>query len=111
MRVYLAGPMTVVGPPTYNYPAFFQAEAELLQSDPSLEITNPAREHDDADGNPIFDKPHTEYMRTAVLNITECDAVILLPGWERSPGVRVEITVAQALGLPVTSINEWRNPK
>jgi hypothetical protein len=38
-------------------------------------------------------------MREAFKYLLEADTVVILPGWEESKGARIEITVAQELGL------------
>lgn len=90
-RVYISGPMT--GLPDFNYPAF-KAAAELLRAK-GIEVENPAE-------NPIPDcGSWAGYMRFALVQICRCDAVFMLPGWEKSKGARLELHVAQQLGLQV----------
>lgn len=33
--------------------------------------------------------------------LRRCDAVVLVPGWDKSTGTRAEVTEARALGIPV----------
>lgn len=90
-RVYISGPMT--GLPDFNYPAF-NAAAQLLRSE-GIEVENPAE-------NPTPEcRSWAGYMRLALVQICRCDAVLMLPGWEKSKGARLELHVAQQLGLQV----------
>ena len=40
-------------------------------------------------------------MRASLQNVLQADLVLLLPGWQRSRGARLEITVARAIGCEV----------
>lgn len=95
MPTYIAGPMT--GLPDFNFPAFDAVAAELRAR--GTEVVNPA--DNGAEGT---DKPWTHYMRLGLLGLLECDAIVLLPGWENSRGARLERHVAEQLGMPVS---EW----
>ena len=37
------------------------------------------------------------------------DAVVLVPGWEQSNGTKKEIEVAEKLGIPVYSYDDFKN--
>ncbi|QDL55902.1 DUF4406 domain-containing protein [Rhodoferax aquaticus] len=90
-RIYVAGPMT--GLPDFNYPAFNAASERLRAL--GFEVENPAE-------NP---EPHCGswlgYMRMAIRQLSQCDGVALLPGWQKSRGARIEHQLAQQLGLTV----------
>lgn len=90
-RVYLAGPMS--GLPDYNYPAF-NAEAARLRA-LGYHVENPAE-------NP---KPEPEtwenYLRVALRQMLTCDAVLLLPGFQRSRGAMLEMQTAKELQIAV----------
>lgn len=90
-RVYLAGPMT--GIPDFNYPAFHQAAAELRAQ--GYAVLNPA-EHFDGDQT----LPYETYMRGAIQAVLSADFIYTLPGWQKSRGARMEMLIAQRLGLP-----------
>lgn len=101
MIVYIAGPMT--GIKEFNYPAFDAAKTELTSR--GILTLNPA------DSELLNDtgKPQTWdwYMRHAIRMVTQSDAVCLLPGWETSKGVAVELTIARALELDVRPYASW----
>ena len=95
MKIYIAGPMT--GLPEWNYPAFNAAAAELRAA--GHEVVNPAEmgakygtaDEINADSEKLADLIHEELDAVA-----DCDALYLLPGWEKSPGTRRELEVALA---------------
>lgn len=88
-KVYVSGPMT--GLPEFNFPAFNAAEAMLREQ--GYDVENPASKG-------IIDGWEWEdYLRLDLRLITECDAIYLLPGWENSRGARLEVHVADELGL------------
>lgn len=97
-RVYIAGPMT--GLPENNYPAFNELARELRAR--GLEVENPADNPAPSCGSWLA------YMRMAVAQVARCDAVVLLPGWEKSRGARVEFALATGLGLEVMTELEAR---
>jgi len=102
---YLAGPMT--GIPSFNYPAFDEAAAELRKM--GYEITNPTEldpapireEHLVSPDGVWIDDAGTwgEVLgRDVRVLADECAGIILLPGWEKSKGARLECFVAIGCG-------------
>jgi len=105
---YLAGPMR--GIKSFNYPAFDEAAAELRNL--GYEIKNPTE----------FDSPGARYKamqskdgalingevagktwgeilgRDVTILSDECEGIILLPGWEKSEGARLECFCAIGRG-------------
>jgi uncharacterized protein DUF4406 len=105
---YLAGPMR--GIEEYNFPAFHKATAWLRAE--GWTVFSPA-ERDEAD--PSID--HTVdvagwngsrgldyFMAHDLKAVCEMDAVVLLPGWEKSQGARLETMVAVEIQHPVFEI-------
>lgn len=88
--VYISGPMT--GLPDYNRPAFFTAE-KYLKSQGAV-VLNPAYS---PDGLP----DHSSYMRIALAMVAEAQCVFLLPDWEQSKGVAMELELAKSMGIHV----------
>jgi hypothetical protein len=88
-RIYIAGPMS--GLPEFNYPAFNLA-ARHLRGQGHI-VHNPAENPPPACGTWLG------YMRMAVTQLAQCDAVHFLPGWEKSKGACVEFDLARGLGL------------
>ncbi len=92
MRIYVAGPMT--GHPELNFPAFHAAAAELRALGHHVE--NPAEINADPKAQWL------DCMRMDIARLVTCDAVYLLPGWEKSRGAKVEHGLAVGLGLQVS---------
>lgn len=89
-RIYISGPMT--GVPEFNAPAFREA-ADLVRAagdDP----VNPAE---------LCDPSWTwqQCMRADIAALCTCDAILLLPGWERSNGAQLELHIAHRIGLEI----------
>jgi hypothetical protein len=107
VTIYLAGPMT--GLPQFNFPAFDAAAAML--SEQGHTVFNPAQMDRDVGFDPATTVVSKEFLRDALRRdlsaICDCDAVAMLPGWERSGGARVEWTLATHLGLEIIYLSEW----
>ena len=97
MKLYIAGPMT--GMADFNYAAFLVA-AEKLR-DTGYDVECPA-EHDLPDGT-----DWTAYVRHGIKRLLDCDAVATLPAWEHSKGARLEVLIAERLGMRVAPVVEW----
>ena len=95
-RVYLSGPMT--GMPQANFPAF-HAEAQRLR-DLGYHVVNPA------ELNPNPDTPWHLCMRADLKALLDCDAIVLLEGWQASQGAHLELHVAHRVGLEVLQARE-----
>lgn len=94
MKTYIAGPMT--GIPEWNHPAFYGKAAELRAQ--GLDVINPA-EFDEEVG---LNQPWSSYLRRdLVLLAEECDRIVLLEGWEKSKGARLEHHVSTELGFEI----------
>ena len=99
MRVYIAGP--IAGKPNGNRAAFAAKSLELRVA--GHDTVNPHHVppwHHDGDcpeGLPAGEGgSHTApcYMRADLAEMLTCDAIYLLPGWERSQGARIEYLLA-----------------
>lgn len=80
MRIYIAGPMT--GYPELNFPAFHAVTATLRAA--GHEVINPA------EVNPDPNAEWTACMFKDLEVLTPCDGIVMLPGWEQSPGAQIE---------------------
>ena len=91
--IYLSGPMT--GLPHGNRPAFLEAAQSLRAR--GFRVINPAE----------YGSPEDDWyaaMRRDIRMLMDADAVVTLPGWERSRGARLEVYVACQLNMPVYTL-------
>lgn len=88
MRVYLSGPMT--GIEDLNRKAFEDAEKKLRLA--NCCVVNPHKIESAED-------TYESHLASDIRELTWCDAIYLIPGWESSRGALVEFAVAQVLGL------------
>lgn len=95
-RVYVSGPMT--GMPELNHPAFNKAAAQLRAQ--GIAVFNPAE----------LPKNNSwswcDYMRADLKALMDCTEILMLPGWEKSKGARLEMHVAIALGMTFRLVRE-----
>lgn len=106
VRFYIAGPMA--GIHNFNFDAFHWVASRLRAG--GDEAVNPAELDDldpvtpsgvDPETATVLPAARAEYLRRDFRHLIECDAVVLLPGWERSTGANAELWVARTLGLLV----------
>lgn len=108
MKIYIAGPMRDI--PEFNFPAFFEAE-KVLQKE-GWETINPA----EIDINEGFDTTQArealskadleKFILRDVHLVVSADAICLLPGWQGSRGVAVELATAKYCELPIYYITD-----
>lgn len=120
-KVYIAGPMT--GYPQFNHPAFIDM-AERLRAQ-GIEVISPAELDDpkiraismaSVDGSIATIESHGmtwgDFLARDVKLLADdgIGAVVVLPGWEKSRGARLETFVANALcGLPILKPRVFRD--
>ena len=90
--IYISGPMT--GLPNLNTEAFNHAEEKLRRAGWS-DIRNPAR----LAVNEYENLPRSLYLRSDLRQLLDCQAILLLRGWERSKGARLEALIADEVGI------------
>jgi hypothetical protein len=87
----------MTGLPEFNYPAF-HAAAEALRAE-GHRVYNPAEfDHDGEMADFPLRFAFAEYASFICL---EADTIMLLPGWENSPGANAELSLARICGLDV----------
>lgn len=101
-KVYLSGPMT--GIEDFNFPAFREA-ADALRAK-GFDVVSP-HELDESEPDDIMadDDPYGEhyvtYLARDVKHVADVDALVVLPGWDKSRGAKFETYVAAGLDKPV----------
>ena len=107
-RVYIAGAMS--GLPNLNFPAFHREAARLRAE--GFDVVNPAEINGGADElvamtgmDDLQLAAHWRAcMRNDIAQLVTCDAIVMLPGWERSRGATLEHHIAKALGIAVVCL-------
>lgn len=89
---YIAGPVT--GIEDGNRPLFDQAEGWLMEQ--GAVALNPTL-------LPEGLRSQQAYMNICLPMLREADAVLMLPGWHRSIGAKMEYDEARRLGMPIYS--------
>ncbi len=102
MKIYIAGPMR--GIENWNFPMFDYAEE--IWRDAGHQPFSPAQIDRVLKYSPTTDSGcNDDHLRHVIQMDIACvmaaDAIALLPGWEASRGVAVELALAQFLGLPI----------
>lgn len=87
-RYYLSGPMT--GLPQYNYPMFEYASTKLRAL--GMEISTPHENPIPPDVNFLTESELWDQMiAMSIEQMNSCAGIILLPGWTRSKGAKIEL--------------------
>lgn len=86
---YISGPMT--GKPDLNFPAFNRAAADMRSL--GFQVVNPV------DINPDPTAKWKDCMVADIRALLDCTHIVMLPGWEKSKGARLEFDVAIALEM------------
>lgn len=100
-RIYISGPMT--GHKDFNFPAFDEAEKALREL--GWDPISPAQLDRDIGFDPASSVVDEDFLDAAldrdVEAIKNADAIVMLPGWEKSTGANAEMWVARWRKLPV----------
>lgn len=99
MKVYIAGPIT--GIPNNNRRAFDAAVKHLREG--GRDPVSPAELEEKIGAG----HPWQVYMNRALSLMLDCEAVFVLPGWQRSRGASLEVYVATQIALPVHFAPLW----
>lgn len=94
-RIYLSGPMT--GLPDLNFPAFAAMTTSLREGGHT--VTNPAELNPDGGS-------WNDCMRRDIAALMDCDTVATLPDWENSKGAKLEVLIAEKLGMRVLNAKD-----
>lgn len=90
-KVFISGPMS--GYPDFNRSSFYFAE-DMLKQQYGAAVFNPAWMLFDCDY-----WTHDQILNIDICALNSCDAILHLPGWERSDGAFEEASIAKELHL------------
>lgn len=113
MKVYVSVPM--MGKPDLNraYARRMQEEVERLGATAVVPHDILPFEHGDTPCPPGYsaDGAHSSacYLRTDLVALLHCDAILLGTGWEGSVGCRAELQVATLCGIRVLMFEDFLN--
>ncbi|WP_248135300.1 DUF4406 domain-containing protein [Pseudomonas sp. W2Jun17] len=94
-RVYVAGPMTGIA----DFNPAFNAVADQLRA-LGYEVENPA------DHGVVEGAQWADYMAYDLTRLGLCGMIALLPDWEKSQGARLEVLIAEKLGMTVVDAHD-----
>ena len=107
MTVYSPGPMT--GYENFNREAFDEAAAVLREQGYTVIVPGDGEEYDDIEliSMEVARQKREFFLSRDIDFIQEvADVLVVLPGWMRSEGAKLEVAVAQAIGIPVFTFPE-----
>lgn len=104
-RCYLAGPMR--GFPELNFPKF-RAASPLLES-AGWKVFSPADIFELNEDNNDQRRFVRRFTHIIINELSDGDAIVLLPGWEGSVGAQAERSVGLWCGLNVLTLEEALN--
>lgn len=108
IKVYLSGPISTIVPDVEHEELkerFNSLQKWLKRNFGHWQVVNPltvgACEEMDCNGRPRENYEHSWfcYLKHDLRAMLLCDAICLLPGWELSPGAKLEQDVAFRVGL------------
>jgi hypothetical protein len=89
--IYISGPMG--GMPGLNHDLFNSVAEKLRQK--GYEVLNPAQ------NGVSHDSPREVHMHVDLQMLMTANAVLTLPDWQGSRGARLEVEVAEQIGIPI----------
>lgn len=96
MRIYLSGPMR--GLPNQNLDEFYRVASTLRSM--GHDVLNPAESRFGTTGS------RKDYLREDCYLVLISDAVVVMNGWNHSPGANLEVALAWSIEIPVLLLAE-----
>lgn len=90
MIVYLSGPIS--GNDPVKVLRDFKLAEMKLQSEGHTVVNPMEVDH-------THDRTWEAYMRRDIVELMRCEAIYMLPGWERSRGAQIELQLAKSLNF------------
>ena len=97
MRVYISGGIT--GVPDYKE-NFYNAEVKL--KDLGYSVINPAKVNDILPTDMSYD----EYMEIDYKMLDMCEAIYMIPGWNKSNGSKLELERALSRKIRIMTVDD-----
>lgn len=104
--LYLAGPMA--GFPEHNYPLFTQVAGRLRKLGYTVLSPHEVPDNIAIQQNCTDEEAVKSWARCIVRDLHvmfSCNAIALLPGWERSRGATLEVLLAKTLGFTIFTLH------
>ena len=98
LEARIAEPWWLTGIADFNYPAFNAVADQLREL--GYEVENPA-DHGIVEGAQWAD-----YMAYDLTRLGLCGVIALLPDWEKSQGAKLEVLIAERLGMTVVDAHD-----
>lgn len=97
-RIYISGPMT--GLDDHNFPEFDKAARAMREK--GHDVCNPADiSREFMQKNPGANPSWEDCMRADIRELVGCTGIYMLMGWQRSRGARLELFIAEKLGMSI----------
>lgn len=112
MKVYISGPISGNAPNTNKEERkerFNRCEAWINEHRSEWKVVNPLKVQacaDHACGGDHDGHTWQCWLRYDIIAMLECDAIVILPGWQWSEGSKLEQKIAQALHMKVYMANK-----
>lgn len=100
MKIYISGPISNL--PIEEARHNFKTIEDAIVKQGHIAVNPMALPHD-------HDKEWSSYMREDIVALMACDAVIAMPGWEKSEGANLEIQIALALQIKTYGLGKHFN--
>lgn len=104
--IYLSGPMTN----DTNYRENFKYFEDLFEAS-GYRVFNPVnlsdmliKKHNLTSDQAFLDENRNLFLREDVKAMLDCTKVVMLPGWKKSKGAKLERKIAEMLGMEVVYV-------